>query len=76
MKAVRTAFASSGCQERNEQVPVETGASRIGDMAVKKCFLACLLIGSTVPLTGCTPGHDQNALSMSRQRLLLIALAV
>lgn len=37
--------------------------------AVKKCLLACLLIGGAAPLTGCVAGHDQNALSMKGYEL-------
>ena len=36
---------------------------------MKKCLLTCLIIGSSVPLTGCVIGHDQNGLSMKGYEL-------
>ena len=39
------------------------------DIAVRKCLLACLLIGGAVPLTGCVTGYDENVLSMKGYEL-------
>jgi len=36
---------------------------------VKKCLLACLLIGGAVPLTGCVIADDQNVSSMKGYEL-------